>query len=1022
MRDRKIILLLILIMTTVSLTVAGTAITVLYQTAMAEERARLVETAQSQARLLEAVARFGGAHSAHDHPGGSRGATLSQIADAHEHYEGFGQTGEFTLARRDGPDMVFLLSHRHGDRGSPTPVPFNSQLAEPMRRSLSNLSGTVVGPDYRGVTVLAAHEPVHEPTADLHWGIVAKIDLAEVRAPFVRAGAITACAGLVVVLTGATLFLWVSNPLVRRIVESETRTRAIVETAADGLITINDRGMIGSFNRAAEHMFGVAREEVIGGSLSQLIPSLDVVEREESPVARLQSVRDKPGGPVQEAVGHRKNGRHFPVELAISDAYQADQRMRVVAVRDFTERKRAEEALRDAHHELERRVAERTAELTEANEHLKREIAERRRVEEALRLEDARLGALVKLNDMAEASLQQMADFALEEAVKVTNSKMGFLGFLNDAESEMTIHNWTEGAMGDCAIVGRPTVFRIADAGLWGEAVRQRNPIVLNDYPGLKTGKKGYPEGHVPISRFLGIPVFDGERIVAVAAVANKEDEYQEGDIRQLTLLISGMWRLIVRERAEAALRESRRFLQTVIDGMPDPLLVVDRDHRVVLANRVVREMAGADDPVAASLACYQVSHHREAPCDEAERPCPLRNVIAAKAPVRVTHSHFDAEGREHIVEVIAAPIFDETGEVVQVIESCRDITERKRAEEALWESERRFRAIFDQTFQFIGLMTPDGTLIEANRSALSFAGIEEVDVLGKPFWETPWWTHSPELQSRLRAAVRRAAGGDFVRLEVTHPAADGSLHHVDFSLKPVTDETGNVVLLIPEGHDITERRQLERALLEIGRREQQRIGQDLHDVVGQHLTGVAFLTKALEKKLAERGMPEAADASQIAQMINETIMQSRGLARGLCPVDLTAEGLMTALGEYAGYVEKLFDIACTFRCDEPVLVHDDSVAMHLYRITQEAVNNAVRHGQAQKIEITMAASEGSPKLTVTDDGVGLPDEPAPSEGMGLRIMNYRARMTGGALDVRRGRVGGTVVTYFFPLNAAARE
>ncbi len=136
------------------------------------------------------------------------------------------------------------------------------------------------------------------------------------------------------------------------------------------------------------------------------------------------------------------------------------------------------------------------------------------------------------------------------------------------------------------------------------------------------------------------------------------------------------------------------------------------------------------------------------------------------------------------------------------------EIEERRATETALRESERRFRAIFDQTFQFIGLLTLDGTLMEANRASLEFVGAE--DVIGKPFWETPWWTHSQELQEKLRAAIKRAAEGEFVRFEVTHLAGDGNLRYVDFSLKPVLDETGKVVLLIPEGRDITERKRAE--------------------------------------------------------------------------------------------------------------------------------------------------------------------------------------------------------------------
>jgi len=182
MRERRRVFLLVLIMVVVSVIVTWVTIAMLYRAAFNEEKARLVETAQSQARLIEAIARFNVAHQKKGHPHlGSPGeATLSQIIDAHEHYAGFGKTGEFTLSRKEGNNIVFLLRHRHYDLDKPKPVPFDSNIAEPMRLALSGKSGTVIGPDYRGETVLAAYEPVGE----LDLGIVAKIDLAEIRSPF----------------------------------------------------------------------------------------------------------------------------------------------------------------------------------------------------------------------------------------------------------------------------------------------------------------------------------------------------------------------------------------------------------------------------------------------------------------------------------------------------------------------------------------------------------------------------------------------------------------------------------------------------------------------------------------------------------------------------------------------------------------------------------------------------------------------------------------------------------------------
>ena len=155
MTPRKRVLLLISIMAFAVLLVLVSSLSMLFQTALDEERARLVETAKSQARLIEAIARFDAKYS-NDYPSGAREATLSQIVDAHRHYRGFGETGEFTLSRRDGGDIVFLLSHRHSDLRTPKSVPFDSGLAEPMVRALSGQSGTIIGLDYRGETVLAA--------------------------------------------------------------------------------------------------------------------------------------------------------------------------------------------------------------------------------------------------------------------------------------------------------------------------------------------------------------------------------------------------------------------------------------------------------------------------------------------------------------------------------------------------------------------------------------------------------------------------------------------------------------------------------------------------------------------------------------------------------------------------------------------------------------------------------------------------------------------------------------------------
>ena len=193
----------------------------------------------------------------------------------------------------------------------------------------------------------------------------------------------------------------------------------------------------------------------------------------------------------------------------------------------------------------------------------------------------------------------------------------------------------------------------------------------------------------------------------------------------------------------------------------------------------------------------------------------------------------------------------------------------------------------------------------------------------------------------------------------------------------------------------------MEKAILDISAREQRRIGQDLHDGLGQHLTGIAFMAKVHEAKLAEQKKSEAMEAAKIVKLVNEAIHKSRELARGLLPVVSDSQGLMSALQLWAAEVEDLFGVSCRFQCEPPVLIHDDSMATHLYHIAQEAVNNAIKHGYAQKILIQLTAEQGRGTLMIKDDGKGIAEDPSGTQGMGLHIMNYRAGMIGGTLEVR---------------------
>jgi signal transduction histidine kinase len=213
---------------------------------------------------------------------------------------------------------------------------------------------------------------------------------------------------------------------------------------------------------------------------------------------------------------------------------------------------------------------------------------------------------------------------------------------------------------------------------------------------------------------------------------------------------------------------------------------------------------------------------------------------------------------------------------------------------------------------------------------------------------------------------------------------------------------------------ELAERRRLENEILAIGEREQRRIGLDIHDSLCQHLTGTALAEQFLVEKLAARDAPEVSDANRVVGLIEDAISMAHGIASGLFPLEGDEEGLPTALSELAAHFSSRFKVACRFHLAEPVHIQDTVVATHLYRIAQEAVNNAIRHGHANKIEISLGRSGSGLALVISDDGSGIPADKPIHPGMGLRNMKYRASIVGGSLTLGGGD-SGAMVTCCFP-------
>jgi signal transduction histidine kinase len=210
----------------------------------------------------------------------------------------------------------------------------------------------------------------------------------------------------------------------------------------------------------------------------------------------------------------------------------------------------------------------------------------------------------------------------------------------------------------------------------------------------------------------------------------------------------------------------------------------------------------------------------------------------------------------------------------------------------------------------------------------------------------------------------------------------------------------------------------LEQQILEISDDERRRIGHDLHDGLGQHLTGISLLSEAISQQLEAGNKPDRATSETITELVSQSVQITRDLAKSLSPVTLEQDGLIAAIEELAGTSSTLFGINCRGEFDDEKLVLDRARSLHLYRIIQEAVNNSVRHGKARNVQINLRSDDKQLQIQVVDDGCGLSAKTMNNPGLGLRIMEYRARMLGAALMIERAtEKSGTIVTCRCPVN-----
>jgi len=379
-------------------------------------------------------------------------------------------------------------------------------------------------------------------------------------------------------------------------------------------------------------------------------------------------------------------------------------------------------------------------------------------------------------------------------------------------------------------------------------------------------------------------------------------------------------------------------------------------------------------------------------------------------------------DGRVLDIWLTTTTLNDDAGHPVAIAKTHLDITQTKRTRAslereverrtaALREQQERLRAILDAPSDAIITIDQRGMIESVNAAAermFGYTAAEMIDqnigmLMPAPFRDE----HDSYLANYLKTGIKKIIG---IGREVMALRKDGTRFPADLAV----NEVSHLKLFTGILRDISRRKQLEKEVLEIAALEQRRIGQDLHDSVGQEMTAVGLLAQELVVSLREQYPSEAELAGRIATSIGRALENLRAINRGIIPVEVDSRGLMAALTDLATRVQEQSRVPCTFHCPEPVDIEDNTVATHVFCIAREAVANAVKHGRPQNIRISLIAHGDRIILQVHDDGRGMPRQTAANQGLGLRIMQNRASVIDASLTIQPAAPSGTMVTCAF--------
>lgn len=753
----------------------------------------------------------------------------------------------------------------------------------------------------------------------------------------------------------------------KRAEQALQRQAGLIELSFDAILVWRQPGGIEFWNKSATTLYGFEAHEALGKATRDLLRT-----RHPRPWAEIENELRERGFWEGELRHITKAGDEVFVasrNQLVSD--DGDGMLILETNRDITGRKQAEAELNKAHRQLETDLANMTL-LYE-----------------------------VSMRFVQQDDLHGLLDQILDAAIGVMGADKGDILLLDDDGRTLRI----------AAQRGLPKEFldffsRVRQGqAACGAVVETRERVTVED---VTTSPLfvGLPALEVMLSAgcqaVQSTPLLtrDGRLLGILSTHHGAPCQFAEKDLRLLDLLARQAADFMERFQSDEKLHQSRQQLQGILASAMDAIISTDADQRILLFNAAAEHVfrCPASEAIGNPLERFIPEEFR---ARHAQHMRHFRETGGTNRKMGRLGTVYGlrANGEEFPLEASISQIHLGGQHIYTVI--LRDITDRVREEATL----RRQVELLHLSHDAIFAWGEEDGIQFWSKGAAQLYGHESSEVLGiapRDLFKTGFGGPWPQMEAELRE--RGLWEGELRR--VTKAG-----HDVIVSARlQLVSGSGTGLAILETDRDITERRRLEQEVLEIIGTEQRRIGQDLHDGLCQHLAGIEFRTSVLADQLASHPRAQR-EIVKIGELIREGARQARMLSRGLSPVSLEAEGLMSALKELTESAADLFGNDCRFECAKPVALADNVVATNLYRIAQEALSNAARHGHAKNVVVALRKTANGIKLTVTDDGAGFSGSAARAEGMGLHIMRYRAELIGATLTIEAAKGSGTRVT-----------